>query len=63
MGFSGVMAAISLIGTGMSTVGAYQQAKAQKSQAEYNAAIATKNQERGRRAQNGRNAAGGGTAA
>ena len=36
---------VALVGTGLSTVGAYQQAKAQKSQAEYNAAIATKNQE------------------
>lgn len=38
-------AAISAIGLGISTVGSYQQAKAQKAQANYQAAVAQKNQE------------------
>lgn len=45
MGFAGTMAALSLVGTAMSTVGAYNSAKAQQSQANYSAAIAEKNQE------------------
>lgn len=36
---------IALVGTGLSTVGAYNQAQTQKDVANYNAAIATKNQE------------------
>ena len=38
-------AIVSTIGLGLSTVGSYQQAKAQKAQANYQAAVAQKNQE------------------
>lgn len=44
MAFSAVMAGVGLLGTAVSSVGAYQQAQQQKSAAEYQAAVAQQNQ-------------------
>lgn len=44
MAFSAVMAGVGLLGTAVSSVGAYQQAQQQKSAAEYQAAVARQNQ-------------------
>lgn len=45
MAFSAVMAGVGLLGTAVSSVGAYQQAQQQKSTAEYQAAVARQNQD------------------
>lgn len=44
MAFSAVMAGVGLLGTAVSSVGAYQQAQQQKYAAEYQAAVAQQNQ-------------------
>ena len=45
MAFSAVMAGVGLLGTAVSTVGAYQQAQQQKAAAEYQSEVAKQNQE------------------
>ena len=45
MAFSAVMAGVGLLGTAVSTVGAYQQAQQQKAAAEYQSEVARQNQE------------------
>lgn len=45
MAFSAVMAGVGLLGTAVSTAGAYQQAQQQKAAAEYQSEVARQNQE------------------